>query len=206
MNTFSTPKQKRLGHLPTNTMIASTQTNHPLANIATRPATVSPLLLSLLDSLHQAGLRVTLPRRAILAGLLQQTAPVSIEQLHASLSPKSCDLVTVYRCLAAFEAIGVVRRSYFNNGTAMYQLVRADRPNYHLINRANGEARPLDTDLTPSNFAKPWTRSNPPWRPGDTGVSPLRSSLWSRGALPLQITAKPSRPHGALVRARPPLF
>lgn len=128
-------------------MIASTQTNHPLANIATRPATVSPLLRSLLDSLHQAGLRITLPRKAILAGLLQQSVPVSIEQLHASLSPKSCDLVTVYRCLAAFEAIGVVRRSYFNNGTAMYQLVRADRPNYHLINRANGEAHPLDSDL-----------------------------------------------------------
>lgn len=126
-------------------MIASTQTNHPLATITAVPSG-SQALEEACAQLKKAGLRVTQPRIAILKALIGQIGPISIEQLHHSLSNTSCDLVTVYRCLAAFEEIGMVRRSFFHNGTSLYQLERAGGAGYHVINKADHSIRPLPAE------------------------------------------------------------
>ena len=59
-----------------------------------------------------AGMRVTKPRVALVETLMKLDGPVSIERIHQQVGIKSCDLVTIYRCLAAFENLGLVRRSY----------------------------------------------------------------------------------------------
>lgn len=70
--------------------------------------------------LRSAGLRVTQPRLAILEVLHGRIEPITIEELHESLSRSDCDLVTVYRCLDAFEAIGMVKRFYLRSGTTAF--------------------------------------------------------------------------------------
>jgi Fur family transcriptional regulator, ferric uptake regulator len=129
-------------------MIASSHTNHPLAPLLTDSG-ATPLQRACLR-LKTAGLRITQPRIAILEALIRRSLPASIEQIHADLqtaSGASCDLVTVYRCLAAFEQLGLVRRCFFHNGTSLYQLSLDDSPTYHVVDKDANAVAPLDADL-----------------------------------------------------------
>jgi len=98
--------------------------------------------------LKAAGLRITQPRIAILTTLFKQTQPVTIEQIHENLNDRSCDLVTVYRCLAAFEELGLVRRSYFHNGTSLYQIQMGTDPVYHIVSKNDDTVSTLPAELT----------------------------------------------------------
>jgi len=90
-------------------------------------------------------MRITKPRTALLAALARHKDPVAIEPLHEELADVSCDLVTVYRCLAAFEKIGIVRRSFRHNGTSLYELQLASRPkHYHIACKKCGTLEPVD--------------------------------------------------------------
>lgn len=126
-------------------MIASTQTNHPLA---TGGESLDPhsRVETACARLREAGLRITQPRIAILGVLIARGQPVSIEQIHSELRNRSCDLVTVYRCLAAFEEIGLVRRSFFHNGTSLYQLADRKDTVYHVVSKGGEEIRALDLE------------------------------------------------------------
>lgn len=124
-------------------MIAATQSNHPLAGVLP-PKPVAPLV-DASARMRKAGMRITKPRIALIEALARRTAPVAIETLHHELSTISCDLVTVYRCLAAFEKIGIVRRSFQHNGTSMYELVLTARPeHYHIVCKECGATEPVD--------------------------------------------------------------
>ncbi len=124
-------------------MIASTQTNHPLAHVGTQTIGRDAPLEIACARLKSAGLRITQPRVAILKTLIEHAGPASIEQIHQGLNTNACDLVTVYRCLAAFENIGIVRRSFHHSGTSLYQIDRGDSTDYHLICKADNSIRPL---------------------------------------------------------------
>lgn len=127
-------------------MIASTQTNHPIAGVngaeGARPIP-DPLVYSK-ARLKAAGLRITQPRLAILAELARQPQPVSTEAIHALLGSDTCDLVTVYRCLSAFEEIGLVRRSFRPSGTAHYEINLGQPARYRILCKATNEATDLD--------------------------------------------------------------
>jgi Fur family ferric uptake transcriptional regulator len=95
--------------------------------------------------LRKAQMRITQPRVAIISVLAKLSTPVSIEDLHARLETRSCDLVTVYRCLAAFEEVGLVRRTFHYTGTCLYELVLSGRPDrYHVICRVCNAVESLD--------------------------------------------------------------
>ena len=129
-------------------MISSTQTNHPLADSATMTTSLEHSLEQACSRLKSAGLRITQPRIAILTTLFGQTQPVTIEQIHENLNDRSCDLVTVYRCLAAFEELGLVRRSYFHNGTSLYQIQIGTDPVYHIVSKNDNNVSTLPSELT----------------------------------------------------------
>jgi Fur family transcriptional regulator, ferric uptake regulator len=130
-------------------MIASTQTNHPLAgNGKTTTAKTSSSVDLATAKLKSAGLRITQPRLAILAALSKHAQPTSIEQLHDDVGSENCDLVTVYRCMAAFEQIGVVRRAFFHNGTAMYELNVGRNARYHVVCKSTNTVEELDAEAT----------------------------------------------------------
>lgn len=113
-------------------MIAATQSNHPLGTSARAETPIDPLSLAC-TALRDAKMRVTKPRTGILAALIKRNGPTSIEQLHQDLAKRACDLVTVYRCLAAFEKIGLVRRSFLHSGTSLYEITFGTPQHYHVI-------------------------------------------------------------------------
>jgi Fur family ferric uptake transcriptional regulator len=128
-------------------MISSTQTNHPLYG----DGVVNDAQLrfqTAMGRLRESGLRITQPRIAIIRALIAQPKPVSIEQIHSELNIRSCDLVTVYRCLAAFEDIGLVKRSFFHNGTSLYHLADRKDAVYHVISKETQEIRDLDVQTS----------------------------------------------------------
>jgi Fur family ferric uptake transcriptional regulator len=126
-------------------MIASTQTNHPLADGKPGAKTQTPTEFAT-AKLKSAGLRITQPRLAILAALGKRTHPTSIEQLHDELGAEACDLVTVYRCMSAFEEIGLVRRAFFHNGTALYEINLGQPTRYHVVCKTTDRVEELDAE------------------------------------------------------------
>lgn len=129
-------------------MIASTQTNHPLTGSGkATPQTPSAVEFAT-SRLRAAGLRITQPRLAILAALNECGKPTSIEQLHAEVGTDNCDLVTVYRCMAAFEEINLVRRAFFHNGTALYEINLGQPTRYHVVCKATDRVDELDEETS----------------------------------------------------------
>ena len=128
-------------------MIASTQTNHPLAGSKSEADGQTPITLACAQ-LKQAGLRITQPRIAILSALIKRGQPTSIEQIHGDLASGSCDLVTVYRCLAAFEEIGLVRRSFYHNGTSLYAINLGKTDSYHFVCKDRNHVEQIDAETT----------------------------------------------------------
>ena len=123
-------------------MIASTQTNHPIVGVKNGKYQ-NPVELACYK-LKEAGLRITQPRVAILAALIKAGRPTSIDALHGELGPKSCDIVTVYRCMAAFESIGLVRRAFLINGTSLYEINLGDPNRYHVVCKQTNKVEELD--------------------------------------------------------------
>jgi Fur family ferric uptake transcriptional regulator len=122
-------------------MIASTQTNHPIIGVKKDQTPVELACYKL----KEAGLRITQPRVAILAALIKAGRPTSIDALHGELGPKACDIVTVYRCMAAFESIGLVRRAFLINGTSLYEINLGDPNRYHVVCKQTNKVEELDT-------------------------------------------------------------
>jgi len=123
-------------------MIASTQTNHPIAGVKDSKDQ-TPVDVACYK-LKEAGLRITQPRIAILAALIKSGRPTSIDALHGELGPNSCDIVTVYRCMAAFESIGLVRRAFLINGTSLYEINLGDPNRYHVVCKQTNKIEELD--------------------------------------------------------------
>jgi len=127
-------------------MIAATQSNHPLATVSGTRSTATALG-DACGRIRAAGMRVTKPRIALVEILLKLDAPASIEHIHQLVGIKSCDLVTIYRCLAAFEGLGLVRRSYLHNGTCLYEQTLGNTRRYHIICKSCGLTGPVDYNL-----------------------------------------------------------
>lgn len=130
------------------TMIATSQPNSPIADAKSPAAKAHSPLNVACARLKAAGLRITQPRIAILSALANRGQPTTIEQIHADLESGSCDLVTVYRCLSAFEDIGLVRRSFFHNGTSLYALSLGDDHPYHVICKESNRMQEIDPQTT----------------------------------------------------------
>jgi Fur family ferric uptake transcriptional regulator len=124
-------------------MIASAQTNNPLVDTQTGKKAPDPIKVACAH-LKSAGLRITQPRIAILKALIQRGQPTNIEQIHGDLPQGSCDLVTVYRCMGAFEDISLVHRSFNHNGTSLYTVNLGGAHRYHVICKNTNEPQALD--------------------------------------------------------------
>jgi Fe2+ or Zn2+ uptake regulation protein len=94
----------------------------------------------------QAG-RVTRSRREVLETLQRLRRPSTPKQILDAVAHGGCDLATVYRSMALFEGMGLVRRVDFGDGLARFEIADAD-PNghhhHHLVCRACGLIVRLD--------------------------------------------------------------
>jgi len=128
-------------------MISSTQTHHPMTESSSSSQPVGSALEQSCARLKSAGLRITQPRIAILNALINRNEPATIEQIHLDLKDSACDLVTVYRCLAAFEELSLVRRCFFHNGTSLYQLQLTAESVYHVVSKEGAILETIPTEL-----------------------------------------------------------
>jgi Fur family ferric uptake transcriptional regulator len=97
--------------------------------------------------LKSAGLKVTGPRIAILEALSSNTQPSTIEQIFVKAGNSACDLVTIYRSMAAFEKAGVVYRSGFSErGAVLYNAEVGERRRYPVIRRGSAVIDELDSE------------------------------------------------------------
>lgn len=101
----------------------------------------------LVARLKGSGLRVTAPRIAILEALAGSTQPSTIEQLFIKAGDSVCDLVTIYRSMAAFEKAGVVYRSGFSErGAVLYNADAGERRKYPVIRKGSSIIEELDSE------------------------------------------------------------
>jgi Fur family ferric uptake transcriptional regulator len=129
-------------------MLASIQTNPP-SNKPKSSGSMAQTPINLACArLKAAGLRITQPRVSILSVLIKRGEPTSIEQIHDSMTQGACDLVTVYRCLSAFENIGLVRRSFFHNGTCLYTIAFGEKNPYYVISKDTNRVHEIDEGTT----------------------------------------------------------
>lgn len=89
-------------------------------------------------------MRITKPRIAIIEALQNYEGPVTIERIHQAVGEKVCDLVTVYRCLTAFEEIGLVQRSYQHTGTCLYELTLNSPGHCHIVCKSCSQTERID--------------------------------------------------------------
>jgi len=64
--------------------------------------------------------------------LIRNHGPFTIDEIRQHLHRKTCDRVTIYRSIAAFEKLGLVRRCDFGDAKWRYEYVD-NRHHHHLI-------------------------------------------------------------------------
>ena len=73
--------------------------------------------------LGQVGLKSTSKRLEILQFLKVQRQPVPVEEIHKAVSKnQALDLATVYRNLKQLVEVGIVRKSFFDEGRIQYSM------------------------------------------------------------------------------------
>ena len=77
-------------------------------------------LYELANRLRENNRRVTGPRQLILDLLRREKHPVSVSEIHEKLS-ELCNLATVYRSMRLLEAMQMVKRFNFGDGSARYE-------------------------------------------------------------------------------------
>jgi Fur family ferric uptake transcriptional regulator len=91
------------------------------------------------ELLRANGLKITKARVAILDLLAREHGPFTTEEVFARLSKSKtnghCDVVTIYRCLAKFESLGLINRCDFGDGSVRYELRTRDHHHHHIICR-----------------------------------------------------------------------
>jgi len=106
----------------------------------TPDAQFADALQTLRDHQH----RVTAPRKAILTVLTHEHGPFTIEEIHQRMEKGVCDLVTVYRSVAAMEEINIVRRCDFGDGSYRYEFNTGEHHHHHIVCRSCHGVRTLD--------------------------------------------------------------
>lgn len=95
-----------------------------------------------------ARMRRTRQRTAILQYLIERDEPASIEAISAGMRVKACDMVTVYRCLNAFEEIGLVRATFSKNGTKLWEQSFSGPENFYVTCTRTNRMTRIDDSLS----------------------------------------------------------
>jgi Fe2+ or Zn2+ uptake regulation protein len=94
--------------------------------------------------LARRGLRLTRPRRAVLAVLAESRVPMTVSEIHARLSPRA-NVVSVYRTVNLLVRLHLVRLTDATRQGQRYELAEAfTGHHHHLLCEACGRIEDLD--------------------------------------------------------------
>lgn len=108
------------------------------------PPTATQNFDAALQTMRDHQHRITAPRKEILTVLTREHGPFTAEELHAQMPAGVCDLVTVYRCLAAMEGINLVRRCDFGDGSYRYEFNTGEHHHHHIVCRLCHQVETLE--------------------------------------------------------------
>lgn len=98
--------------------------------------------------LKEHHLKLTAPRKGIIALLMEQHGPFTIEELHQKMgaleAKEAPDLATIYRTMTRFEELRIVNRCDFGDGTLRFELAHLDHHHHHIVCRKCRIVTPLD--------------------------------------------------------------
>jgi Fur family peroxide stress response transcriptional regulator len=121
--------------------------------------TYSPRVQQVVNSMREAGHRVTPQRLAILRELAGSTSHPSVETVYAAVKPDfpTTSLATVYKTVALLKELGEAIEIGFGDGSNRYD-VRMPEPHPHLV--CIQCRRIIDADLEPlSHLTESLSRS-----------------------------------------------
>ncbi|NGO40588.1 transcriptional repressor [Limisphaera ngatamarikiensis] len=84
-----------------------------------------------MDLLRSQGGRVTRSRQRVLEAMAQLGRPSTAQEIARSLGRRACNLATVYRSIALFENMGLVRRVELGDGQTRFELAGDDQHTHH---------------------------------------------------------------------------
>ena len=92
----------------------------------------------IVEVIRRHGGRVTVPRRAVIAAILEGDGHRSADDIGQAVQAEHPDvaLSTVYRTLDALQQLGVIEHSHLGHGAAVYHLT--DHGHVHLVCRSCG--------------------------------------------------------------------
>jgi Fe2+ or Zn2+ uptake regulation protein len=101
----------------------------------------------ILDSLRDAGERVTKARRAVVTALVDAHGHATAEALQARVQAEHPEvhMATIYRNLETLERLGLVEHTHLGHGPAVYHL--ADELHQHLVCESCGFVVEVPADL-----------------------------------------------------------
>ena len=93
----------------------------------------------IVEIIRRHGGRVTVPRRAVIAAILEGDGHRSADDIGRAVQAEHPDvaLSTVYRTLDALEQLGVIEHSHLGHGAAVYHLT--EHGHVHLVCRSCGD-------------------------------------------------------------------
>ena len=89
--------------------------------------------LKVIELLKKANLSITAPRKNILAFLLKEHGPFTVEDIIRKLPKNSCDQATVYRCLNQFVESGLVATTFLEKDIARFEFNDPEHHHHHII-------------------------------------------------------------------------
>lgn len=97
-----------------------------------------------LTVLEESSMRRTKPRTTILKTLITHHGPFSVDELLSLKETSHLDRVTIYRCLSAFEEVGLVQRCEFGDGVSRYEYSRGKHHHHHVICKRCGNVENIE--------------------------------------------------------------
>lgn len=83
------------------------------------------------EKLKTVNLKLTPARLSLLSILNNEHGPFTLEDLHRKTGRQKVDFATVYRCLMAFEKVGLVRRCEFGDGVVRFERADLNETHHH---------------------------------------------------------------------------
>ncbi len=109
------------------------------------PVTAAHARHAIPTAIASKGFRLTGPRRAVVDALVNHAAPMSVAEIHARLTERRVNLVSIYRAVKLLRGLGLLRVADTSKGTQRFELAEQfTGHHHHLVCQQCGGVEDLD--------------------------------------------------------------
>lgn len=109
------------------------------------PAVIAHARHAIPTAIASRGFRLTGPRRAVVEVLVDCAAPMSVAEIHARLTERRVNLVSIYRAVKLLCELGLMRVADASKGTQRFELAEQfTGHHHHLVCQRCGSVEDLD--------------------------------------------------------------